>query len=91
METADGKRLLGILTPTSRDTSREAVTLLVSVQTGATLPKVIEAMIRIARKNECLVSSTWNNTLPLVVSPDDTYQGVQRRVQKMRAAPKVKP
>lgn len=74
--------------PVPPDRSTDAVTIVVEVQTGAALPKVIEAMIRIARKNDCLVSSTWNDTIPFVVSPQDTYQGVQRRVLGQMKAPR---
>lgn len=47
-------------------------------QESATLPKLIELMIRVSRKLECLVSSTWNGAA-ILVSPEDTFQGVQTR------------
>lgn len=58
----------------------EHAALELTPQTGATLPKLIELQIRIARKLECLVCSTWNE-VRIVVSPEDTFQGVQTRVQ----------
>lgn len=59
----------------------EALHLELSVQTGATLPAAITAALGIARKLGCVVSFTWGK-VPVTVSSEDTYQGVQRRVQR---------
>lgn len=61
----------------------EALSIAANVQAGAALPQVVQAAISVARKLQCQVTFTWEKH-PVVVGPDDTYQGVQRRVQRAR-------
>lgn len=71
--------------------SNEVVCIEVQSHAGATLPQLITAMLRIARTNQCSVRcSTWNppgskETATIMVMPDDTYQGAQRKVQRIQA------
>lgn len=62
----------------------ETVCLAVKIRAGAPLPQAIQALLGIARRCDCLVTATWQDQ-EVVVSPRDTFQGVQRRVLKATA------
>lgn len=67
--------------PLVKDT--EALSLQAVGHDSATLSQIIKAALTVARKNQCCVRSTWND-LTIDVTPEDTYQGVQRRVNELR-------
>lgn len=51
----------------------------------ATLPQLLKQAISIARTTSASVCFTWNTgkkKVDVCVSPEDTYQGAQRRVQR---------
>lgn len=66
--------------------SSAAVHVQLEVTAGAPLTKVLEAMLRVARKLDVGVCSTWNNQ-QLYVSADDTYQSAQARAQAQQVVP----
>jgi hypothetical protein len=61
--------------------SRGSVAIKVEITPGATLPQAIDAMLRIARKNDVCVCSTWNGHW-FVVRPEESYVAAQERVLK---------
>ena len=78
-------------TDTTRDTAAmsakvkatEALAIEMTVQTGATLPQAVTAALRVARHLQCVVTFAWEKS-HVAVGPEDTYQGVQRRVGRAK-------
>jgi hypothetical protein len=66
-----------------------ALTLQAEVAPTAKLPQAIAAALTIARANRCNVAFTWLQ-VEVLVSAADTYQGVQRRVQRKLNPQKTK-
>lgn len=64
----------------------QAVALRADVHPDATLPQAIQAAMSCARASRCSVGFDWppvaEMSIRVVVTPEDTYQGVQTRVGK---------
>jgi hypothetical protein len=60
-------------------THQDVLILRVEVAMGATLPRAIETGLSLARRTGCTVLFEWLQQT-VRCGPEDTYQGVQRRV-----------
>lgn len=63
----------------------ETLILRVELAKDAPLPQGIFAALRVARALQAVVSFTWNDRgteRDVRVAPNDTYQGVQRRLTR---------
>lgn len=76
---------MAVASPSTPVKVDDALTLPLQVTAGATLPAVVQAALRVSAKLGCRVQFTWDG-LEITLGTSDTFQGVQRRVQKLRKA-----